>query len=72
MTLSDLKFSPLSVETSLLSFDCGDSDLNDFFRHDALLYKQELLAVTYCFEDVNGKVLGFFSLSNDSLIDKDF
>ena len=72
MLLSDLKFSLLTSNTQVSSFDCGDNDLNDFFRNVALLYKQELLAMTYCFEDNSGKVIGFFSVSNDSLIDKDF
>jgi GNAT superfamily N-acetyltransferase len=72
MLLSDLQFSQLSPNTQISSFDCGDKDLNDFFQNVALLYKQELLAVTYCFEDYTGKVIGFFSVSNDSLIDKDF
>jgi len=72
MLLSQQKFSLLSPNSNFLSFDCGDKDLNDFFMHDALLYKHELLAVTYCFEDTNGKILSFFSVSNDSLADNDF
>ena len=72
MQLSDFRFSILTGDTQVASFDCGDRDLNDFFRSDAMLYKNELLAVTYCFEDINGKVIAFFSISNDSLVDKDF
>jgi GNAT superfamily N-acetyltransferase len=72
MLLSDLKFSLLTADTNISSFDCGDRDLNDFFLNDAMLYKDELLAVTYCFEDASGKIAGFFSVSNDSLVDKDF
>ena len=33
------------------SFDCGDDDLNEYFRVDAPLYKQELLTQTYCLQD---------------------
>lgn len=28
-------------------FDCGDDDLNEFFREDAFLHKKELIAETY-------------------------
>ena len=31
----------------LKTFDCGDDDLNEFFREDALPHKEELLAETY-------------------------
>jgi len=31
----------------LSSFDCSDTDLNEFFRNDALDHKRELLAETY-------------------------
>ncbi len=37
-----------------------------------VIIKQELLAMTYCFEDEAGNIIGFFSVSNDGLIDKDF
>lgn len=30
-------------------FTCGDEDLDDFFLHDAMRYKAELLGKTYCF-----------------------
>jgi hypothetical protein len=29
----------LSQEELITSFDCGDSDLNDFFNRDALLFR---------------------------------
>jgi len=32
-------------------FDCGDDDLNEYFRVDAPLHKQELLTQTYCLQD---------------------
>lgn len=31
-------------------FDCGDADLNEYFRVDALAHKQELLTQTYCLQ----------------------
>lgn len=47
-------------------FDCGDSDLNAFLQTDALLYQNQLLAVTYILES-NDKTILFFSLSNDKI-----
>lgn len=39
-------------------FTCGDEDLDDFFLHDAMRYKAELLGKTYCFVlDDNPKLL---------------
>jgi len=47
-------------------FDCGDSDLNEYFEKDSRQGCLELLAVTYavCQGD---HVVAFFSVSNDSL-----
>ena len=72
MLLTELNFSLLTPGTNVSSFDCGDEDLNDFFWNVAIMYKQELLAMTYCFERNTDEVIGFFSVSNDTLIDKDF
>jgi predicted GNAT family N-acyltransferase len=47
-------------------FDCGDADLNEFFFEDSRLASQELISVTYAWKQ-NGKTLGYFSLSNDSV-----
>jgi GNAT superfamily N-acetyltransferase len=47
-------------------FDCGDTDLNEFFFEDSRLASQELISVTYAWKQ-NGKTLGYFSLSNDSV-----
>lgn len=54
------------------SFDCGDADLNDFILNTAPLYRDELLAVTYVMEDEKGKVLAYFSLSNDKVSMSEF
>lgn len=29
------------------AFDCGDDDLNDFILNSSVLYKEEMLAITY-------------------------
>lgn len=39
----------LQCHDDIATFDCGDQDLNEYFRHDSLLYRQELLTQTYCF-----------------------
>ena len=48
------------------SFDCGESDLNDFLLADAKEYASKLLAVTYLIES-DGGIAAFFSLSNDRI-----
>ncbi len=47
-------------------FDCGDCDLNEFLKEDAVPYQKGKIAVTYlCFY---GEVLiGYYSLSNDAI-----
>lgn len=54
---------------SCQSFTCGDSDLDDFFFHDALRYQEELLGKTYCFvlEENPAVIVCMFTLSNDSI-----
>lgn len=50
-------------------FSCGNADLDDFFRNDALKYKKELLGKTYCFvskADEN-EIIAMFTISNDSI-----
>jgi GNAT superfamily N-acetyltransferase len=48
-------------------FTCGDADIDEFFAVDSIAGGKELLSVTYAFVDEAGEVLGFFSLSNDSI-----
>lgn len=58
---------------TILSFDCGDRDLNDFILNEAILYRQARLAVTYVIEvKETTKVVGFFSLANDRISISDF
>lgn len=64
-------FKPLS--SNLLSqsenFDCGHSDLNDFFQNDATKYSEELLGKSYCFTlNENPEIIVCaFTVSNDSI-----
>lgn len=50
-------------------FTCGDSDLDEFFQHDALLYNDQLLGKTYCFRlnENPANIICAFTLSNDSI-----
>ena len=50
-------------------FDCGDSDLNYFFREDAIFYSRELLGKTYCYllDQDPSVIVCAFTLSNDSI-----
>ena len=50
-------------------FDCGNTDLNDFFRHDSLNYHSVLLGKSYCFTlDEKPKIIVCaFTISNDSI-----
>jgi len=58
----------LSEKQLITNFDCGDKDLNDFFNHDALQYKQQMLSRTYFFRHKSsGKVVCAFSFSASSL-----
>ncbi|MES9902747.1 MAG: GNAT family N-acetyltransferase [Sedimenticola sp.] len=56
----------LDPEHARPAFDCGDSDLNEFFRTDSIASGKELVAVTYTLEQ-NAETIGFISVSNDSL-----
>jgi hypothetical protein len=60
----------LKDEHTLKPFDCGDSDLNDFFLTDAILYQKHRLAITYFGENEN-QTLFFFALTNDRITTAD-
>lgn len=52
------------MEHQINTFDCGDSDLNDFLQNDAILFFEKRIASTYVLED-NGQIIAYFSLLND-------
>ena len=65
---SKLQVEKLSDKNLLLtkSFDCGDQDLNEFLKDDALKHQKERIAATYiCFYE--GKVVGYFSWLTDAI-----
>ena len=55
------------------SLDCGDRDLNDFFRSDALPHRDQLLATTYCLRikkamgEKDSPPVAFITFSNDTI-----
>ncbi len=59
----------LSEDCPILSFDCGNKDLNDFFCNDALMYQNELLGETYFFTLLKSTehIICAFTISNDSV-----
>ena len=65
--LSRYSFKILEIGDSY-DFDCGNSDLTEFFRVDAIPHKKELIGVTYFFyDDVNKSAISFFTVSNDAI-----
>ncbi len=59
----------MRYEETVRGFDCNDKDINSFISQTAPLYQRELLSVTYLMtpEKVPDKVLGYFSLANDTI-----
>jgi len=57
-----------SVLSKECSFDCGDYDLNDFFKNDAVNYAEQLLGRSYYFECKASKdIVSLFTVSNASI-----
>ena len=44
----------LNISEKIKSFDCGDTDLNDFILNESFLYREALLAVSYVLENKTG------------------
>ena len=63
----------LNIGESIITFDCGDEDLNDFLLNEASLYSNALLAVTYLVEKKEThEIMAYFSLANDKISISDF
>ena len=56
----------LHSEHPIKSFDCSNSDLNDFLFDDALLYTKYRNYITYIIGN-NDETIAYYSLANDSL-----
>ena len=64
----DCEMVVLSEENIISDFDCGNTDLNDFFNHDALKYKNQMLSRTFFFRHIiSGTVVCAFSFSASSI-----
>jgi len=58
----------LSEEQMITDFDCGNADLNEFFNHDALAYKRQMLSQTIFFRHrTSGVMVCAFSFSASSI-----
>lgn len=70
MNLDGFEFKRISPDYSILPFDCGDDDLNNFFKDDCRLHLKELMSVSYVIEKDN-RTVAFFSISNDRITIED-
>ena len=61
-----VRIRPQREEDTRKPFCCGDADLDEFFRKDALGYMKERLSTSYILEDGDG-VLAYFSIANDRI-----
>ena len=64
--LEEITAVKLSKVYNLSDFDCGDKDINDFLKNDALIHQDEMIATTILFL-YKDKVLGFCSLAADAI-----
>ncbi len=53
------------------AFECGDADLDEFYRVDSIEGGKELVCVTYVLLDDTDSVVAFFSVSNDAIKKED-
>lgn len=51
------------------AFTCGNQEIDDFFKHEALAYRRELFSNTYAFCDIlnDNRIVCMFSVSNGSV-----
>lgn len=61
-----MKLVRLTPQHNLSDFDCGDSDLNEFLKDNALLFTEQRIANTFVLED-EGKIVAYFCLLNDKV-----
>ena len=72
-TIDNYEIRKLDKAEKIKSFNCGDSDLNDFILNESVLYRESLLAVSYVFEQkFSKKTIAYFSLANDRISLTDF
>ena len=68
---SKVKIERLSKTHDTSKFDCGDPDINNFLKNDAISWQERQIAVTMILH-YNGEIIGFFCSSADSIKLKEF
>lgn len=68
MRLADLEFIAINSTIDFTGFDCGDFDISNWLKEDALEHRNQRMANTYLFV-TNDQVVAYFCISNDSLND---
>ena len=68
MRLTDLEFIAINSTIDFTGFDCGDFDIFNWLKEDALEHRNQRIANTYLFV-TNDQVVAYFCISNDSLND---
>ena len=68
LSYPEVTFVLLTPDTTIdfSDFDCGDADLNDFLKSDALRDSRNYFSSTHL-AIYNGEVIGFFSLVTDTI-----
>lgn len=61
-----MKLVRLTPQHVLSNFDCGDDDLNEFLKDDALKFAEQRIANTFVLEDKD-KIVAYFCLLNDKV-----
>ncbi len=56
----------LSSDSPRPEFSCGDPDLDEFYNKDSIEGSRQLVSTTYIVRD-GSTIIGFFSVSNDSI-----
>lgn len=64
--MDSIPFRRLTQDSELKPFDCGNSDLTEYFFHSAKKDMEKLLTVVY-YHVENNKTVLFFTLSNDKI-----
>lgn len=61
-----MKLVRLTSQHNLSDFDCGDNDLNEFLKDNALNFTEQRIANTFVLED-KSKIVAYFCLLNDKV-----
>lgn len=66
LELKKIVVTPLTKDYKFKSFDCGNSDLNDFLFNDSKIYLRHLRYTTTLLE-TDSQIIAYYSLANDLL-----